>query len=256
MTQSWGSPPNPRRTQPQPPESRYELIVPEDDYYYPPTDPQVKRGLYFFAGGCSTAVVVLVSLLGVMLCVCSMAFLWVLDDRIGITAADQSNPIGVPLPTIVLTPTPNTGFIDPGTLPTSTPTPYTPGLPFAIGQPILAGESGVELTVWDIQRNIQPNNLQAAPGLEFVAVSVQLSNAGNVGAQEYQAINFQLQDAEGNFFPPDLQADNGRRLRSGELTPGGAIEGDLLFHIPLGHAPLTLVWQPVDSIDFYLVELQ
>jgi hypothetical protein len=93
--------------------------------------------------------------------------------------------------------------------------------------------------------------------MEFVAVSVQLRNPSpSAGEQGYSVTAFQLQDADGNLYPPDLTADNGRRLNDGSLATDAPIEGDLLFHIPLGRAPLFLVWTPSSGTTFYTVALQ
>ncbi|RME43973.1 MAG: DUF4352 domain-containing protein [Caldilineae bacterium] len=126
-----------------------------------------------------------------------------------------------------------------------------------IGQPVVSAETGIELTVLDIQRNVQPNNLAAAQGMEFVAVSVQLRSVQPTGAPKQFSINdFQLQNGQGVRYTPDPQADNGRRLQDAQLPENITIEGDLLFHIPLGDAPLFLLWQATGSTQAYTIALQ
>ncbi|MFQ5578870.1 MAG: DUF4352 domain-containing protein, partial [Anaerolineae bacterium] len=99
--------------------------------------------------------------------------------------------------------------------------------------------------------------LAAAPGMEFVSVSVQLrSTQAGGAAKEYHVTDFQLQNAQEVLFQPDPQADNGRRLQDGELPDGGIVEGDILFHVPLGEAPLFLVWHAPGSAELYTVILQ
>ena len=75
----------------------------------------------------------------------------------------------------------------------------------------------MELTVFDIQRNVQPDNYEANTGMEFAAVSVQLHNIGSDTPRPYEISDFQLQDTEGNpfgpFWPPNDQADNERQLQ-------------------------------------------
>ena len=115
----------------------------------------------------------------------------------------------------------------------------------------------VELLVLDIQRNVQPINMTAADGMEFVAVSVQLRDIAPADfSKVYETENFQLQNLQSILYPPDLQADNGRILRSGELPPGGSVEGDILFHVPQGETPLFLIWQMTGSTQIFTVALQ
>jgi len=259
MTRSWGPPPNyppPRPSQSRP---QYPLALPEDDYY-PVGDPPAKRALFFIAGCCSTLIVV-------SFCICALAFLWVVDAQLGLTTDDQAtnNPNGSSA--IVVTPVENTPPAQPTPLPPSnqqpgqvepvpTPTEAAPNLPFKIGDVVLAQDIGLELIVLDIQRQVQPNNFKAGDGLEFVAVSVELSNLQPDQPKPFQVADFQLQDAEGTVFQPDPQADNGRRLQDGAVPADDFIEGDIIFYIPLGHAPLILVWQATGSQESYLVELQ
>jgi len=113
------------------------------------------------------------------------------------------------------------------------------------------------MTVLDIQRNVQPNNLAAANGMEFVAVSVQLRSVQPAGGPKKFSVNdFQLQNGQGVLYSPDPQADNGRRLQDMQLPENVITEGDLLFHIPLGDAPLFLVWQGTGSQQTYTIALQ
>lgn len=264
MTQHWGPPPN--YPPPRPPQPRYLLPAPAPQINYPPpADSPAQRISYFVAGSC-------VSFIFFMLCcICTPAFLWVVDEALGITnrvfEADNVTPNGSPAPAQAQSPE----VFQPTPLPenssaaqaqaeqpqaVSSPTPTLPSLPFAIGQPVLTSDTGVELTVWDIQRTVQPVNLAPADGLEFVAISVQLRNARPDGAKRYEITDFVLQDAQGNIFLPDPQADNGRRLQGGEIPVDGLTEGDLLFYIPLGYAPLTLVWQGTGSEEVYAILLQ
>lgn len=266
MTQHWGPPPN--YPPPRPPQPRYrpQLPAPPGSVYRPPVDMPVQRVSYFMAGSCVSLIVFM------LCCICTPAFLWVVDDSLGITARifgsgpateqsmsappqaqDSENFVPTPTPT----PQPEQAQLqaDQAQL-APAPTPTLPHLPFAIGQPILSNDTGVELTVWDIQRTVQPLNLAPADGLEFAAVSVQLRNIRPDGVKRFELTDFLLQDAEGNVFLPDPNADNGRRLEGGEIPVDGLVEGDLLFYIPLGQAPLALVWQATNSEEVYSILLQ
>ena len=257
MTQQWGPPPD--YPAPRPSRPPYQLMLTEPDHYSP-GDPPLKRGLFFVGGSCFALAIV-------NFCVCVLALLWIVDNQWDVTIArsDEVNAGANPYP--AFPPPQNPPFVQP-TAPlapqpelapaqSQAPTP-TPGprLPVPIGQPVLANDIGVELTVWDIQRNVQPINVQVPDGTEFVAVSVQLNNIDAAAPQSYVIDSFYLQDDEDTVFTPNAEADNGRRLRNGEIPPGKSVEGDLLFHVPLGHTPLTLVWQAAGSAETFLVKLQ
>ncbi len=249
MTQNWGTPNYPPRPpqyirppQYQPPEE----IEPDYD-----DDPPRGRSplFYFFAGGCLV-------LLLVGCCVLTTAVGWVIDTKYGITSPKET-PMEemAPLPESSM-PQPvapgETTPIVPGVAPTAPAN--APVDSVGMGQPIVA-PSGVELTVFDLQRKVSLNNLAAAEGMEFVAVSVGLKNTAT-GNLPFTIEEFTLRNGEGLEYQPDPQADNGRRLNNGQLAAGQSIEGDLLFHVIDGDAPLALIWTPVGSEKSLVVLLQ
>lgn len=263
MTQSWGPPPG--YPPPRPPRPQYQLTVPEPNYddYYVEGDPPLKRALYFLAGSCATSLLV-------GMCICALALFWVVDDRLGITTSDQtgveSTNLNPPLPPVESQPVfqPTAPLVQPQTIPTEQPAqpqeqappPPEENVPMAIGDVVQTDDTGIELIVFDIQRNVQPVNLQTPDGTEFVAVSIQLENVEVDNTIAFSINDFQLEDGEKTTFTPNADADNGRRLTDGELPPGDSVEGDLLFHVPLGHTPLTLAWQVSGSDATYFVILQ
>lgn len=259
MSQSRGYRPNSKPSSPS--ESQYQLIIPDNnDYIYREADSTVKRSIFFAAGSCSTLLGGCATLLVLGLCFFMLGGVWFFSSGRSFSVGSSNpafppnNPAGpVVQSTPYIPPTPT--VFDPNQQVVASPT-LDPNIPIAMGQPILAADIGMELTVWDIQRNVQPNNYQAAEGLEFVSVSVQLQNETVTGPLAYALDNFYLRDAEATAFPPDQLADNGRRLDAGQVEPGSFIEGDLLFHIPFGHSPLTLVWQVPGTQQTYQVNLQ
>jgi hypothetical protein len=93
--------------------------------------------------------------------------------------------------------------------------------------------------------------------MEFVSVSVQLSLTEEAEADvDYEVTEFQLQNGQGVIYDADPEAENGRRLPGGEVTAEGPVEGDLFFHIPMGDAPLFLLWGPPESDQIYTIVLQ
>lgn len=252
MTQNWGTPNYPPRPpqyvrppQYQPPEQ----IEPE----YEDDPPRRSPWFYFFAGGCAT-------LLLVGCCVLTLAVGWVVDTKYGITSPketpmEQIVPLpesSMPQPVVSGTATVSAPNATPNVAPTAPAN--APLDSVGIGQPI-AAPSGVELTVFDLQRAVEPVNLAAADGMEFVAVSVGLKNTSAADVS-FAIEEFVLRNGEGLEYLPDPQADNGRRLSNGKLAAGQSTEGDLLFHVIKGDTPLALVWTPAGSNKSFTVLLQ
>jgi len=262
MTQNWG-PSNypPRPPQYQPPAQPPVLYQPPEDYAEEPHgDSTGKRTLFFVAGGCATAMLF-------ACCVLILVVAWAVDERYGITTPKDETPIAAsveqpfnepapvePVAPIETDPNAPAGLPDPlQSTPEAAPVAVMP----LIGEPVVAEDRGIELLVLDIQHDVQPSNLAAAQGMEFVAVSVQLRSAGPAQSSKlYEVSNFQMENAQGVVYVPDMQADNGRRLAGGELSEEASVEGDVLFHIPQGEGTLFLVWQPSGSEQSYTISLQ
>lgn len=251
--QNWGSPYPPRPPQYQQKPPQYQIQASQADYEYEDYDdepPRRKPWQYFVAGGCATLILVgccaLIGIVG-----------WALDTKYGFTTSDGASvetPAVMDDGSSLVAPQPITQPQPVAPQPTQATAPESVG----IGQPIIAPATGTELTVFDIQREVQPNNLAPADGMEFVSVAVQLRQTQPAGTtQPFSFDQFLLRDATGELFMPDPNADNGRRLNAGELTADGQpVEGDLLFHIPLGTSPLTLAWQPAGDTQSFSVPLQ
>lgn len=262
MTQNWGTPnypPRPPQYQ-QPPQYQppVQYQLPDPDYREPQGDPPIKRATFFLAGSCFTLILV-------ACCLLLLAAAWVADERLGLTTPKeetaasayelpQSNPANPFVPGAEIAP------------PAAQPSEEQPAVEgeapadgggSTLGQPVTAADVSVELTVFDLQRTVQPVNLMPAEGMEFVAVAVQLRSLQPTAfAKVYEISNFQLQNAQGTIYQPDPQADDGRRLQNGQLADGAIVEGDLLFHVPAGDGPFTLLWQSTGSAQSYSVNLQ
>lgn len=277
MTQNWGPPnypPRPPQNQPQPPrypqQSQYPLLDPEADYYYeqPQGDPPTKRIGFFLAGSCFM-------LLLVACCVAMLAVAWVVDARLGLTTPDEAT---IEMPAQQMQPLSEaTVPVQPQLQPmqplSDAPVPVQPQLPpeqpvqpepaapasefVTIGQPVIATDVGIALTVFDIQRNVIAVNMEPASGMEFVSVAVQLEGIQPTEfAKVFELANFQLLNGQSVYYLPDAQADNGRRLPNGGELIDALVEGDVLFHIPAGDTPLFLVWQATGSAEIYTIALQ
>ncbi len=255
MTQNWGPPTYPPRPPQYQPPQYQQLPDPEPEYYDDESPPRSPL-FYGLMGGCATLILV-------GCCVILLAVAWVVDARYGITSpknvvateattfaetmpVQPANPAGEQPAPVNEQPQPVQ----------STSVPAGAGFP-VLGDAVVADDIGIELVALDIQRGVQPVNLAPADGMEFVAVSVQLRRVAPASMpQLYEISNFQLQNGQDVLYQPDPQADNGRRLSGGELTDDTPVEGDLLFHVIAGDAPLKLLWQPVAGGTVYTVALQ
>lgn len=257
MSQYWGPPsyPPPRPPQYQlPPETQIEPY----QYYEPPRNTGRLNLVYFFAGSCFTLVLV-------GLCLLTLIVAWVLDSSLGITAGWLAEPTPVVTPAMPqqvpqpqgAVPVPVTVTPTPMVFPTTTP--QISSAPFSIGMPIVASDVGLELTVLDIQRNVQPTNMQVPADQEFVAVSVKLRALNpDANPPAYGPNDFRLQNLDSFLYNPNLDADNGRLLINGPPLSSSTpeIEGDVLFMVPQGENPLFLVWMAANSSQVYTVALQ
>lgn len=262
MSQYWGPPsyPPPRPPQYQPPPL-------EPNYYYEPDQGSTAQSLlYFLAGSCSTFVLT-------ACCVTALAGAWVTDTYFGISGKVLTNVTETPTAVIETLETDNNLSPDPNNGEVNENSTLTPNI-FPIGKPVIANDVAIELTTFDIQRQVQINNadnVSLQENMEFVAVSIQLrSLPPTESVKAFTIRNFQLQKAQnGNLYRPDPQADNGRLLRDGELLPPqnpdnangpcatqNCVEGDIIFQVPLGENPLFLLWQAPDSTQIHTVALQ
>jgi hypothetical protein len=84
-------------------------------------------------------------------------------------------------------------------------------------------------------------------GNEFIVVHVKLVNNGQ-SDQNYNTFDFHAKSGAGNvtdveFGTPSSYTKNSI-LDSGKLAPGGKVEGDMIFQIPIGDSKAELTWTP------------
>jgi hypothetical protein len=88
---------------------------------------------------------------------------------------------------------------------------------------------------------------QPKPGDEFIVMHVKLKN-NNSQQTDYNPFDFHTKSGAGNvtdeeFAPPSTYTAN-NQLNSGQLDPGGTVEGDIIFQVPVGDHKAELTWQP------------
>ena len=86
---------------------------------------------------------------------------------------------------------------------------------------------------------------QPKQGQEYVVVHVKMVNNGQ-SDQTYNPYDFHAKSSAGNVtdntFTTSYTSNNA--LDSGTLAPGGKVEGDMVFQIPVGDAKAELTWSP------------
>ena len=248
-----------RRLPPPRPARSLRQVPYDDDYYDLILDPPGQR-MYpeqiwdlsqVLVGGCS---VLLVTgfLVGVFACGLVTMLLFRQPMWAGITpipwpTPEVSKPVQQGVNEAPATAGPAPVIVVAGVTPVTESQPPVQRGGYQRNQPVRAGE--VEMVVTQFTRGVEPNNLQAAPGLEFVSISIQVFNIGQT-SQPFNPTDFTLQDRTGTHYLPDLEADNGRLfiLPKGEVPAGGRTAGDLLFHVSMGGSPFTLHWQTANQV--------
>jgi Domain of unknown function (DUF4352) len=86
---------------------------------------------------------------------------------------------------------------------------------------------------------------QPKQGQEYVVVHVKMSNGGQ-SDQTYNPYDFHAKSGAGNVtdntFTTSYTANNA--LDAGTMAPGGKVEGDLVFQVPVGDSKVELTWTP------------
>jgi hypothetical protein len=86
---------------------------------------------------------------------------------------------------------------------------------------------------------------QPKPGNEFIVVHVKIHN-GSFQQTDYHPFDFHIKSGAGNVIdeefavPSSYRANN--ELKSGKLNPGGTVEGDIVFQVPIGDHEAELIW--------------
>ena len=116
------------------------------------------------------------------------------------------------------------------------------------------GKVGQTITVDDVATTLVSVKTLAAdeftqpkPGNEFIVVHVKTVN-NSTSEQDYNVFNFHVRSGSGNitdeeFVTPQSYTAN-NKLNSGKLSPGGSVEGDIIFQVPKNDHKAQLTWQP------------
>lgn len=110
-------------------------------------------------------------------------------------------------------------------------------------------DAGLRVTVSSYQRPLPAEDIEIPAGQELVLVSIRLENSRTTGGPiKYSPENFVLVTPEGDRFSPNLEGiTTGENLQAGELGPGKAIKGDLIYYIYSDVDELQLAWSSADG---------
>lgn len=127
---------------------------------------------------------------------------------------------------------------------------------FGVNQPVQKND--VELTVTKVEKSNGTEYNRPKSGMEFIIVTVQYKNVGSKDTVSYNPYDFKMKNSKGQITSQSFTIVNSdTALSSGDLAPGGEIEGTIAFEQPAGDAALVLqytgnIFKTDSEIDFNL----
>lgn len=108
------------------------------------------------------------------------------------------------------------------------------------GEEAILGDGAI--TVTKVERSQGSEYDKPASGKEYVIVHVKIENKGNENLS-YNPYYFKMQNSQGQQENTTFTTiDQDTALNSGELIPGGTVEGTLVFEETIGDTGLILVY--------------
>ena len=108
------------------------------------------------------------------------------------------------------------------------------------GEEAILGNGAI--TVTQVERSQGEEYSKPASGKEYVIVHVKIENKGDSNLS-YNPYYFKMQNSQGQQENTTITIiDQDTALNSGELIPGGTVEGTLVFEEPIGDAGLVLIY--------------
>lgn len=110
-------------------------------------------------------------------------------------------------------------------------------------------DAGLSVTVSAYQRPLPAEDIEIPEGQELVLVTVRIENSRKTGAPlKYSPEDFALVTPEGEHFAVNIGGiTTGENLQPGELAPGKAVRGDLIFYVYSDVSELQLAWTSADG---------
>lgn len=117
------------------------------------------------------------------------------------------------------------------------------------GQQIAVGET-IELedhtfTVEEVERNYLSGDEFSRPqsGNEFTRVWVNITNTSSNRSVSFNPFSFEVQDSSGVQQGTTYVGEVPNEFESGELAPGGTVEGNMVFEVPQNDNNLQLLYE-------------
>jgi|GEM_PF-2149265 hypothetical protein len=107
-------------------------------------------------------------------------------------------------------------------------------------------QDNVACTLVSVQKISGDGVINPKPGNTFIVVHVKIVNHSSSNF-DYNEADFNVESGSGNVtgseIPPSTYTAN-NELNSGTLTPGGSVEGDIVFQVGISDHKARLTWQP------------
>ncbi len=109
------------------------------------------------------------------------------------------------------------------------------------GEEAILGNGAI--TVTQVERSQGEQYNKPASGKEYVIVHVKIENKGDSNLS-YNPFYFKMQNSQGQQenYTITVGINDDTQLNSGELIPGGSVEGTMVFEEPIGDTGLILVY--------------
>ena len=127
---------------------------------------------------------------------------------------------------------------------------------FGVNEPVKL--NNIELTVAKVEKSNGSEYNKPKSGMEFVIVTVKYKNTGKEDTVSYNPFDFKMKNSKGQITDETFTTVNqDTALSSGNLAPGGEIEGTIAFEQPKGDKALVLqytgnIFKTDSEIDFKL----
>lgn len=110
---------------------------------------------------------------------------------------------------------------------------------FSVGETVKL--KNLELTVTKVEKSAGKDYFKPKEGMEYVVVTVKYRNIGDRDTISYNSYDFDMQNSKGQITDPTIfTIDGDTALGSGNLAPGGEIEGTIAWEQPIDDPSLVL----------------
>jgi hypothetical protein len=116
--------------------------------------------------------------------------------------------------------------------------------------------NGTIVTVKEVEKSLGNDFDEPKEGMEYVIVTINIQNGSN-DTISYNPFDFKIQNSNGQITDMAFSIiDSDTALESGELAPGGTVEGTIVFEEPIDDPALVLIFQPSFWFDDEVVKIR